>query len=144
MTTKIFYFSTQIFKKINRQGEIMKRWLSIIITVLVAFTIFYVSDLSSPPGSGTSYLPIFYHTFIFFLLSLFLFISVKGKMQIKTGHILIVLLISIIYALSDEFHQLFVPGRTAALEDVLLDTAGIFSATLIYAGLNLNKKKSSN
>ena len=28
------------------------------------------------------------------------------------------------YAATDEFHQLFVPGRSGQLKDVLIDTAG--------------------
>ncbi len=35
-----------------------------------------------------------------------------------------VLLIVFLYACSDEFHQLFVPTRTARFTDVLIDTAG--------------------
>lgn len=38
--------------------------------------------------------------------------------------ILLALVIYIIYAVSDEFHQLFVPGRGAQLKDVLIDCAG--------------------
>jgi VanZ family protein len=37
------------------------------------------------------------------------------------------------YASLDEFHQLFVPGRTAAVTDVLLDTAGGAAAQLAAA-----------
>ncbi|MDE7326481.1 MAG: VanZ family protein, partial [Lachnospiraceae bacterium] len=33
-------------------------------------------------------------------------------------------LISACYAASDEFHQLFVPGRSGELRDVMVDTAG--------------------
>ncbi len=40
------------------------------------------------------------------------------------------------YAALDEFHQSFVPGRTAAVSDVLLDTTGGTAAQLI-AGLVL-------
>lgn len=42
---------------------------------------------------------------------------------------------ALIYAISDEFHQSFVPGREAAVSDVMIDTAGILLALfLIYAG----------
>ena len=37
----------------------------------------------------------------------------------------------ILYASSDEFHQLFVNGRTARVEDVLLDTLGAIVGILI-------------
>ena len=38
---------------------------------------------------------------------------------------ILALIIGILYALSDEFHQSFVPGRTAKLTDVGFDTIGI-------------------
>jgi VanZ family protein len=37
-------------------------------------------------------------------------------------------LIAAFYASTDEFHQIFVPGRTPAVEDVMIDTAGAMLA----------------
>jgi VanZ family protein len=37
------------------------------------------------------------------------------------------------YAALDEFHQSFVPGRTAAISDVLIDTAGGIGAQIVVA-----------
>ncbi len=41
------------------------------------------------------------------------------------------LVVGFLYAVSDELHQLFVPGRHAALIDVVIDTAGIIAALLM-------------
>jgi VanZ family protein len=43
------------------------------------------------------------------------------------------LLIIIIYALSDEFHQSFVPSRTASIYDSMIDIAGGLTALLWFA-----------
>ena len=43
----------------------------------------------------------------------------------------IALLIAAGYAASDEFHQSFVPSRTASIFDVLIDTCGAFTALAI-------------
>lgn len=48
---------------------------------------------------------------------------------------LIALLASAAYAGSDEWHQSFVPGRSALFSDVLIDTAGAGIAMLSYAAL---------
>jgi VanZ family protein len=40
------------------------------------------------------------------------------------GHLRLALLLAALYAATDEMHQLFVPGREAAVRDVLLDTCG--------------------
>ena len=50
------------------------------------------------------------------------------------------LLISIIYSLLDEFHQMFVPGRDANIIDILTDTIGIFSSAVIYSFISRKKK----
>ena len=50
-----------------------------------------------------------------------------GKIsKIKAGYVSIA--IAIIYAITDEFHQSFVPGREATLRDVLFDTLGSVAA----------------
>lgn len=40
-------------------------------------------------------------------------------------------LASLAYAVSDEVHQLFVPGREAAVSDVVIDTIGILLALVL-------------
>lgn len=40
--------------------------------------------------------------------------------------------IAILYAMGDEVHQSFVPGRAMRFGDVLIDSAATFSATLLY------------
>jgi len=46
------------------------------------------------------------------------------------------------YASLDEFHQSFVPGRTAAVTDVLIDTTGGIAAQVAFAlGVRLRQRK---
>ncbi len=40
-------------------------------------------------------------------------------------------LIAVLYAISDEFHQTFVPGRNGTLLDIGIDTLGAFTALLL-------------
>lgn len=50
--------------------------------------------------------------------------------------------ICVLYATSDEFHQLFVEGRSGQLSDVFIDTIGIMIGTLIfYCGSRLVIKR---
>jgi len=48
--------------------------------------------------------------------------------------ILVAFLISVAYAASDEWHQSFVPGRSACIEDVYLDSSAVLVAVL-FTGL---------
>lgn len=41
------------------------------------------------------------------------------------------LLLAVAYAISDEFHQLFVPGRNGSVADVVIDGLGALSALLL-------------
>jgi VanZ family protein len=43
------------------------------------------------------------------------------------------LLLAIAYALSDEFHQSFVPSRTASIYDCMIDTVGAFIALVVLS-----------
>lgn len=45
-------------------------------------------------------------------------------------------IIGVLYAVSDEIHQLFVPGRAGQLRDVLIDSAGILIGMCLYRVLS--------
>lgn len=64
------------------------------------------------------------------------------KNGILKKELLISLIICIIYAVSDELHQLFVPGRGCQLKDVFIDSTGAFNGILI-SKLVFKKKKLS-
>lgn len=49
---------------------------------------------------------------------------------------LIAFIICIIYAVTDEIHQLFVPGRTGKITDVLIDSVGALCGVLVFLGIH--------
>lgn len=55
------------------------------------------------------------------------------------------LLTGILYATSDELHQLFVPGRSGQLTDVLIDSSGVICGIIFFVCIcklvNYHKKK---
>ena len=54
---------------------------------------------------------------------------------------LVSIILTTLYACTDEFHQGFIPGRGPALKDVLIDTlGGSLGITIIFLFSNLNKK----
>jgi len=50
--------------------------------------------------------------------------------------------LAVVYALSDEYHQTFVPGRTGRLFDVLVDGAGTCGAMLLSWWLERRRARS--
>ncbi len=56
----------------------------------------------------------------------FLLTSVCKSFYLKTNHTIpISFLTGTLYAVSDEIHQYFVPGRSCQLSDILLDSSGV-------------------
>ena len=51
------------------------------------------------------------------------------------------LLICVLYAVSDEVHQIFIPGRGAEVKDVLIDSAGASVGVLMYLVISRLMKK---
>lgn len=118
------------------------RGTSLILTILIAIQIFWFSSLhGGSVNTGSNLVAIAYHFIIFFLFSFFLFFTIKGDKKIKAKYIFTTIFLSIIYAISDEVHQIFIPLRSASISDVLTDFAGILIATFFY--IYISKKSES-
>ena len=78
------------------------------------------------------------HFMEYFILGLLLINLFRNNKKVY----LYTMVIGGIYAISDEIHQLFVPGRSCDIKDVIIDTFGIvFSIIIIFAYKNLTKRK---
>ena len=109
------------------------KFVSILMVVLITIEIFYFSSLPGTAGvGGNPWVARAYHFIVFFLFGFFLLTAIKGNKRIKVNYLLIVLLISILHAFLDEFHQIFVPFRDASMRDVLTDSLGIWCSAIIY------------
>lgn len=70
------------------------------------------------------------HFVAYLLLGIFTVFAL-GKNKIKNeGSIAFV--IGTLYAAGDEYHQLFVAGRSGQISDVILDSAGVLCGILLY------------
>jgi VanZ family protein len=70
----------------------------------------------------------------YFILSLLLLRGIRGENRgTKLAWALLAIAIVACYASLDEFHQSFVPGRTPAVTDVMIDTSGGIAAQAIAA-----------
>lgn len=111
-----------------------KYWfVSLLITILIAGFIYYISNTPSsgfPENLGIK--TKIYHLGIYFLLGFFICLTViRGKITNKYL-IIITLLLAIAYAISDEIHQFFVPGRHCTFRDVFIDSTGILISVVFY------------
>jgi|SRR5215831_5165271 len=68
----------------------------------------------------------------YFILSLLILRGIRaGRHETHVTWAVMAVLLVAGYAALDEFHQRFVPGRTPAVRDVMIDTAGGLAAQLI-------------
>jgi len=56
-------------------------------------------------------------------------------------HAALTILLCAVYAMSDEFHQSFIPTRQASVIDVLIDTSGATAAVLFWGGLRRLRRR---
>lgn len=93
--------------------------------------------LSSIPGSGIPHLfsfqDIALHAIIYAALGFFVHPALRSSLPGLTRWqaFFLALFFCVLYGISDEFHQSFVPGRTASLFDVMVDSAGGLSGVLL-------------
>jgi VanZ family protein len=74
------------------------------------------------------------HFIEYFVLSLLVLRGIRaGRKENHLGWALVAIGIVGGFAALDEFHQSFVPGRTAAVTDVLIDAAGGVAAQVVAA-----------
>ncbi|MEK6871886.1 MAG: VanZ family protein [Nanoarchaeota archaeon] len=119
-----------------------QRGALLFITLIIAIFIFYMSSQTFISGGGTSYLSYVYHFGVFFALAFFLLpASLQGKFDKELFFVVIIL--CILYGISDELHQYFVPGRNADVHDVFIDSAGIFAAAVMYISSLVMRRKFS-
>ena len=82
------------------------------------------------------------HYTLYFILGILSFLVVKDY-SINKKLIIYSLLICFLYACSDEFHQLFIIGRSARVLDVMIDTFGSLCGISIFYIFNKEISKRS-
>lgn len=72
------------------------------------------------------------HFFLYFVLAILVFTYCYKKVGLTKKAVFITILFCCLYAITDEIHQIFIPGRTSKALDVLIDTIGATISTSIY------------
>lgn len=85
------------------------------------------------------------HVFEYFIFSMLLLRAIRNKRPWQAKWALLTVGIVFLYACSDEFHQIFVPGRGPAFRDVMLDTAaGILAQLVICAWFKVRRESGAS
>ena len=137
-------------KDLPRSGP-LQRVLYALPALVSAGAVFYVSSLSKIylPLESLSFNDLIFHGLAYFFFGLTLAIAAYPQhrsFDFPRNTLIALFVIGILYGLSDEIHQSFVPNRTCSVSDVMADAAGILlsllSVKILFRGrLTLKKVK---
>jgi len=119
------------------------RWVPALFMMVIIFLI------SSLPAHRIPYfgeydvlIKKFAHALGYAMLGLAYFYALPRRIS-STYKVILAFLMAILFALSDEFHQSFVEGRTSSLNDVVIDGCGTALALIIGASYSSNSNSKS-
>jgi VanZ family protein len=114
------------------------------LTIGWMMLIYFLSSQPSLPAvslfSGTDLLA---HATFYGVLCIFLARSLVPSRVTTWKRVLLLTILVTAYGITDEYHQLFVPGRNASLWDMLADGLGGFLAALMLFWWDLRSMKIS-
>lgn len=113
----IFNLSSQTAKQSNELSKFVTRVIVNVVKIVLPESDFNARSLNNIVRKNA-------HFFAYLVLGVLIINAfMKSGMPVFKS-IALTLLICVVYAVSDEFHQLFVSGRGASVTDVLIDSAG--------------------
>jgi VanZ family protein len=123
---------------------------ALVSPLLFMTIIFVLSSIPGRPENGSlkfivdidPQLQNFLHIPLFGMLQILWLKALATMGMLGWKNVATCLVISLIYGVSDEFHQMFVPGRYASLTDLLLNLTGVIFGTFVF--LWFNRKNISN
>lgn len=105
--------------------ERISRWGPVVVWMAL---IFFLSDQPSLPSPEERWLDFVFeksaHTFEFAVLAVLFLRALAVKRAESWRSVAGALVLAWLFALSDEFHQLYVPGRSSDWSDLLFDWLG--------------------
>lgn len=119
----IFFFSAQNAEQSNQSSG----WV-----IDKLFSIQYLSSVEQVADSFFMQFSVrkIAHFSEYLVLGILLFKAFEQGKLLNKNFVYKAFLVSVFYALTDEFHQAYIPGRSAQWQDVLLDCFGAFVGIL--------------
>lgn len=109
--------------------QILYKWLPVIFWMAVIFYFSNQPDLKSGlPNDWDFILRKLAHITEYFILTILLIRALAEEKVSKSHTLVFAVLAALLYAASDEIHQLFVFGREGSVKDVMIDSLGILFA----------------
>jgi len=122
----------------NRQVQILKFWLPVLACMVFIFYMSGVSGSDIPPLFP--FQDVVYHFSLYSTLA-FLFARALKNTLLRIGNFKLVffsVLFTVFYGITDELHQVFVPGRCVSGSDILINSLGGITGSQFYQWLKSN------
>jgi VanZ family protein len=110
--------------------RIAARWLPVLLWMGLIFFLSSRQTLPKPPGVSANLEAIAGHLTVYAVLALLLCRALGGRGWPWRRRAALAFALAVLYGLSDEWHQSFVPGRDASPFDVGVDAIGAAIALL--------------
>lgn len=136
----IFYFSNQIADNSNKQSSTIVEIISNIIPYIKNMDkekqTILKEEILTPIVRKSAHFSIYA---MLGILTTNFMLTIENKKMSKRA--IFALIFCMLYALTDEFHQKFIPGRSAELRDVLIDTSGAMLGILLTIAVTFLVRK---
>jgi len=106
-------------------GTSLRLWLPVVVWAGLIFAFSSVPDLGTGLGGWDLVLRKIAHAAEYAVLGALLARALRTRPGLAAG-------IGILYAVSDEVHQAFVPGRLGSPVDVAIDAVGIIAGVVLW------------
>jgi VanZ family protein len=112
-------------------GSLLRLWLPVFAWAALVFAFSSVPDLGTGLGSWDLVLRKIAHAAEY---------AVLGALLARaTGRAGLSIALGTLYAVSDEIHQVFVPGRMGSPIDVAIDTVGVACGALLWQSVRTRR-----
>ena len=111
----------------------LRLWLPVVAWAALIFGLSSVPDLGTGLGTWDLVLRKLAHAGEYAVLGALLLRAVRSAPA--------ALVLGVLYAVSDELHQTFVPGRRGSAVDVLIDAVGVAAGVLLWRRLRAQARR---
>lgn len=107
--------------------QLLWLWVPVALDAALIYYLSSIPSLPSPPGPFSD--KHFHFASYAVLATLLVRALASARLRNVNGRVAIgAILLATLYGVTDEIHQIFVPGRTAALDDLAADALGAATA----------------
>lgn len=132
----------------------MKKKINLILIIIWMIFIFVMSSFNANESANQFNIIVHYISYLFNINNLELLSFIVRKIAHFSEYLILGILIynyclrldlstllCLLYALSDEIHQIFIPGRSCQIRDIIIDLLGAIFGILILHLYNKRKRR---